>query len=103
MTNLRKGVRRLTSRRSFLTKGLVAAGAVTTTSRMLAGPEARSGRLTRGDAAILRFLAAAEIIETDFWVQYNELAGVQDAEVPGGTGSPIYTAKLRNLDEDMDQ
>ena len=103
MTNLRNGVRGITNRRSFLTKGLVATGAVTTGSRLLAAPEEHSGRLTRGDAAILRFLAAAEIIETDFWVQYNELGGVQDAEVPGGTGSPIYTDKLKNLDEDMDQ
>ena len=27
----------------------------------------RRGRLTKGDAAILRFLAAAEILETDLW------------------------------------
>jgi len=27
------------------------------------------GRLTKGDAAILRFLAAAELIETDLWQQ----------------------------------
>jgi len=32
------------------------------------------GRLTRGDVAILRFLAAAEILETDLWQQYTELA-----------------------------
>ena len=43
--------------------------------------------LSRGDAAILRFLAAAEILETDAWQQYNELCGIQDAEVPGGSGS----------------
>ena len=45
------------------------------------GPEEHSGRLTPGDAALLRFAAAAEILETDFWVQYNELGGVQDSEV----------------------
>jgi hypothetical protein len=49
-------------------------------------------RLTKGDAAILRFLAAAEILETDLWQQYNELGGIQDSEVPGGTGNPAYTA-----------
>ncbi len=38
-------------------------------------------RLTKGDAAILRFLAAAEILETDLWQQYNELGGIQDSEV----------------------
>jgi hypothetical protein len=61
------------------------------------------GRLTRGDEAILRFVAAAEILETDFWQQYNELGGIQDSEVPGGSGSPAYTAALANLDSDMAQ
>ena len=37
------------------------------------GPEEKSGRLTPGDAGLLRFAAASEILETDFWVQYNEL------------------------------
>jgi hypothetical protein len=57
--------------------------------------------LTSGDAAILRFLAALEILETDFWQQYNELGGVQDSEVPGGSGSKAYTKALQLLDEDM--
>src|SRR5262249_53603934 len=35
--------------------------------------------------------------------QYNELGGIQDAEVPGGSGNPLYTAALAMLDEDMDQ
>jgi hypothetical protein len=65
--------------------------------------EEHSGSLTRGDAAILRFLAAAEIIETDLWQQYNEFGGIQDSEVPGGSGSPLYTAALSQLDGDMDQ
>ena len=59
--------------------------------------------LTKGDAALLRFVAAAEILESDFWIQYNELGGIQDAEVPGGFGNPAYTAKLANLDEDFAQ
>jgi hypothetical protein len=63
----------------------------------------RRGRLTKGDAAILRFLAAAEILETDLWQQYNELGGIQDSEVPGGNGSPAYTAALAVLDSDMAQ
>ena len=50
---------------------------------------------------MLRFAAAAEILETDFWVQYNELGGVQDHEVPGGTGNPRYTDAIEVLDEDM--
>jgi hypothetical protein len=59
--------------------------------------------LTSGDAAILRFLSGLEILETDLWQQYNELGGVQDAEVPGGSGSAIYTQKLQVLDGDMPQ
>src|SRR5205807_4435052 len=50
-----------------------------------------------------RFAAAAEILETDFWVQYNERGGVQDSEVPGGSGNPAYTAALEVLDSDMAQ
>ena len=62
-----------------------------------------SGGLTPGDAALLRFPAALELLEADFWIQYNELGGVQDSEVPGGTGNPLYTAALAVLDEDMAQ
>ena len=62
-----------------------------------------SGSLTTGDAAILRFLSAAEILEADLWQQYNELGGIQDAEVPGGTGIAVYTAALSKLDLDMSQ
>jgi hypothetical protein len=102
------------NRRSFVKNGLASAGLATagagllaTTSSALAeaGPEEHSGRLTKGDAALLRFAAAAEILETDFWVQYNELAGVQDNEFPGGGGggNPAYTAALTVLDSDMAQ
>jgi hypothetical protein len=96
-----------TSRRSFLRKGMAVAGAGTLGAGVLAGGlpafvEA-SGGLTKGDAAILRFLSAAEILETDLWQQYNELGGIQDSEVPGGSGSAAYTAALAVLDEDMDQ
>src|SRR6266480_7200924 len=58
--------------------------------------------ITKGDAALLRFAAAAEILETDFWVQYNELGGIQDSEEPSGTGNPAFTEALKMLDEDMD-
>ncbi len=103
------------SRRSFLGTSL-AVGAGTIGAGLLAtAPTARAkdkdkdkdkdkgGGLTKGDADILRFLAAAEIIETDLWQQYNELAGIQDSEVPGGSGNPAYTAAVQELDEDMDQ
>ena len=71
------------SRRSFMRKGLVAGAGTAALGLMANNAQARDG-LTSGDAAILRFLAAAEILETDAWQQYNELGGVQDAEVPGG-------------------
>ena len=97
------GLKTQTNRRSFITKGLAAAGAATAGVGLMAGDEGHSGKLTKGDAAILRFLAAAEILETDFWVQYNELAGIPDGEVPGGSGNPTFTAALKVLDGDMDQ
>jgi hypothetical protein len=62
-----------------------------------------SGAPTSGDVAILQFLSALEIIETDLWLQYNELGGVPDAEVPGGTPSAKYVEMLQNLDGDMPQ
>jgi hypothetical protein len=114
----------LTNRRSFLKKS-VAAGAVATASlglltgapSVLAEQEGEGNeRLTKGDVAILRFLAAAEIIESDLWLQYQELGGVQDDEVsklasqlipgypaqPTG-GNPSYVQDLLPLDGDMPQ
>src|ERR1700736_4438604 len=103
--------RRRANRRTFLKNGAVAAGAVTVGAGLVSRPlsvfaEEKNGSLPPGDAAILRFLAAAEIIETDLWIQYNELGGVQDSEVPGlkgGTGSAPYIAALLQLDQDMPQ
>jgi hypothetical protein len=99
-------------RRTFVRNGIYATSAATLGAGLLAHSsplmaemdhEERSGRLPKGDAAILRFLAAAEILETDLWQQYNELGGIQDSEVPGGTGSPAYAAALSVLDSDMAQ
>ena len=98
------------NRRSFVKSGLTAAGLASAGVGFLANgasafaeEEERSGHLTRGDAALIRFAAAAEILETDFWVQYNELCGIPDKEVPGGTGNPAFTAALSVLDADMAQ
>jgi hypothetical protein len=95
-------VRTAVNRRSFMKNGLTAAGVglLSNSSSVLADDD-HSGRLTRGDAALLRFAAAAEIVETDFWVQYNELGGIQDSEEPSGSGNPAYTAALSVLDSDM--
>ena len=106
------------NRRAFM-RSSVLAGAVMTGAGILesvpsALAEPGKGRLTRGDAAILRWLAAAEIIESDLWLQYQELAGTQDDEVsniasqqiPGYPaqntgGSAAYAAAVNALDEDM--
>jgi Ferritin-like domain len=94
---------RLFTRRRFLGTGL-AVGAGAAGAALLPGVGARAQTtLTLGDAAILRFLSALEILETDFWQQYNELGGIQDSEVPGGSGSKPYTKALSQLDSDMAQ
>src|SRR5216683_2490 len=112
MKDLFTSLKSAINRRSFVKTGLVAgaatvgAGLLTDTPALLAqeGPEEHSGRLSKGDAALLRFAAAAEILETDFWVQYNELGGIPNtSEVPGGSGNAAYTAALAVLDADMAQ
>ncbi|MBV9674318.1 MAG: hypothetical protein JO076_16030 [Verrucomicrobia bacterium] len=93
-------------RRSFLRKMGAAGASLAPVAALLLKQDQALARefsrgLTRGDVDILRFLAAAEILETDLWQQYNEFGGVQDNEVPGGSGNPAYTAALSNLDSDM--
>lgn len=109
------------NRRSFIKNSVVAGAAITTGAAILGSvpsalAEPGHGHLTRGDIAILRFLAAAEIIESDIWLQYQELAGVQDDEVskiasqqiagypatPTG-GNSAYTNAVSQLDGDMAQ
>jgi hypothetical protein len=108
MENMWSSMKMATNRRSFLKNGLAVSagvGLLTNNSSALAddGFDDHGGRLTRGDAALLRFAAAAEILETDFWVQYNELAGIQDKEEPSGSGNPAFTDALSMLDADMAQ
>jgi hypothetical protein len=98
------------NRRSFLKNGMVA-GAVATVGAGILGSglpafarETNDSTITKGDIDILRFLAAAEILETDLWEQYTELGGVQDGEESGvNGGSPAYMAALQILDSDMPQ
>jgi Ferritin-like domain len=109
MKELSSSFKRSIGRRSFIKRGLTAAGVATVGGGLLAenplalALEEGSGKLTKGDAALLRFAAAAEILETDFWVQYNELAGIQDKELPTGSGNPAFTKALTVLDSDMAQ
>jgi len=106
---------RVMERRSML-KGMGATAATISAAALwpahLSAAEEKSGSLSKGDAAILRFLAAAEIIESDLWLQYAELGGSQtqpngdpENELPGlpTGGNTPYTSALGNLDEDMPQ
>src|SRR5213596_783997 len=97
-----KARKRYISRRSFLGTSL-AVGAGTIGVGLLTDrtPAFAQGALTPGDAALLRFPAALEILEADFWIQYNELGGVQDDEVPGGSGNPDYTEALEVIEDEM--
>src|SRR6266403_126974 len=98
----RKPRKRFISRRSFLSK-TIALGAGTVGAGLLSSIRAAeaSSSLSPGDAALLRFPAALEILEADFWVQYNELGGSQDDEVPGGHGNPAYTEALEVIEDEM--
>src|SRR6266516_1904624 len=90
------------SRRLFLGKSL-ALGAGTIGVGLLGDTRTAeaSGGLTPGDAALLRFPAALELLEADFWIQYNELGGIQDDEVPGGSGNEAYTDALEVIEDEM--
>jgi hypothetical protein len=94
--------KRYISRRSFLGK-TIALGAGTVGAGLLGSIRTAeaSGSLSSGDAALLRFPAALELLEADFWIQYNELGGSQDDEVPGGSGNPDYTAALTVIEDEM--
>ncbi len=90
--------REVVGRRSFLRGvGLAGAAAAVPGGAVLADSAfARTTRLSAGDVAILRLLAAVELIESDLWQQYNELGGVNG-------GNSAYQAALSNLDSDMPQ
>lgn len=90
------------SRRSFLGKSLAAGAGTLAATRMMAELSPASiTALSSGDVAILRYLSALEIIEADLWQQYNELCGIQDDEVPGGTGNETFTEAIEVLDDEM--
>src|SRR5437773_2951827 len=97
------------SRRLFLGKSLaIGAGTIgvgalaSVVGRPLPTPRPNPSKgLTAGDAALLRFPAALEILEADFWIQYNELGGIHDDEVPSGRGNPAYTEALEVIEDEM--
>ncbi len=102
---------RRSNRRAFLKNGIMAAGAVTVgagllSSRVQSAFAQETGELTQGDIAILRFLAAAELIESDLWTQYAELGGIGNnppIEVDPNQTLNNYQLALSNLDGDGPQ
>lgn len=103
-------VQGLTGRRSFLSTTMGTAGGLLVSNGLKTAAQTTAGYLNQGDAAILRFLGAVEILEADLWIQYAELGGTQpaknktDREVPGlSGGNPLYTDALTILDGDMAQ
>jgi hypothetical protein len=117
MEDLDSRWQRVVRRRSFL-KGLGMAGAALSAGTLLAAEgtaqtSSSTGKLSRGDVALLQFALWAEIVESDLWTQYAELGGVgpsgggaaQSSEEFQGFigGNPAYTLALQNLDGDMPQ
>jgi hypothetical protein len=101
-------VRRKVPRRTFLCRmglGAIAlapgAALFSSASNAFGEEDAIESGIRVGDAALLRFAAALELLEADFWIQYNELGGVQDSEVPGGSGNPDYTEALEIIEDEM--
>jgi hypothetical protein len=100
-------------RRSFLKGSLLAGGAAVGAGLLTSGTLARAqgnaqetGPLSSGDIAILRFVAAAELIEADLWTQYAELGGIGanlPIEVDPNQTLNNYQIALSNLDSDGPQ
>ena len=109
MENPVNNTKRSVDRRSFMKSGLLAGGAATVGAGLLANAtsaRAQDGRLDAGDVAILRFLAAAELIEADLWTQYAELGGIgmnPPIEVDSSPNLNNYQVALSNLDTDGPQ
>src|ERR1700683_4044589 len=115
MKQSERGTPETVNRRSFLKKGAMAAGAATAGAILLSqslpsfagqDPGEDNRPLTEGDIAILRFVAAAEIIESDLWIQYAELGGIGNnppVEVDPNQAMNNYQAALSNLDGDGPQ
>jgi hypothetical protein len=100
--------RRKVPRRTFLCRmalGAIAlapgAALFSSASNAFGEEDAIESGIRVGDAALHRFAAALELLEADFWIQYNELGGVQDSEVPGGSGNPDYTEALEIIEDEM--
>src|SRR5580692_1622759 len=112
-------IKRPVNRRSLLKRGILAGGAavVGTGTGLFSGGKSAFGQefalgqdsggaLTKGDVAILRFLAAAELIESDLWTHYAELGGIGNnppIEIDPNQQLNSYQTALSNLDGDGPQ
>src|ERR1700756_3183670 len=104
-------IKRPVNRRSLLKSGMLAGGAAVVGAGLFSGAKSAfdqdsGGGLTKGDVAILQFLAAAELIESDLWTQYAELGGIGDnppIEVAPNQQLNNYQIALSNLDGDGPQ
>jgi hypothetical protein len=111
MKELEGLMKRPANRRLFLKNGIVAAGTAAVGAGLLsrglpAFGDEKDAHLTNGDIAILRFLAAAELIESDLWTQYAELGGIGDnppIEIDPNQPLNNYQIALSNLDGDGPQ
>ena len=111
MKKIENTVDRSVNRRSFLKKGVLAGGAATLGAGLLSSGKLALGQgsgLSKGDIAILRFVAAAELIETDLWEQYADLGGLTPGQPPVENDpnfKPMnsYQAAFMNLDPDGPQ
>ena len=100
------------NRRSFLKSSMIAGAAATVGTGILGSglpafaQATNDSTITKGDTAILRFLAAAELIESDLWTQYAELGGIgklPPIEVDPHEKLNPYQVALSNLDSDGPQ
>ena len=102
-------INRPVNRRSFLKTGMLAGSAATVGAGLISGLKpafGQSSSLTKGDVAILRMLATAELIEADLWTQYAELGGIganPPIEVDPNQTLNNYQVALSNLDSDGPQ
>jgi len=110
MTTTESLMKRKVNRRALLQKGGIAAGAVAVSSVLGASEGVVLGQssdcLSKGDIAILRFLAAAELLESDLWTQYAELGGIgNNPPIEVDPNQPLnnYQIALSNLDSDGPQ
>ncbi|MGA2020527.1 MAG: hypothetical protein ABSH02_08060 [Candidatus Sulfotelmatobacter sp.] len=112
MKQLTEILERTANRRAFLKNSMVA-GAVATVGAGILGrglpafaQQTSNATMPQGDVAILRFLAAAELIESDLWTQYAELGGIgklPPIEVDPNEPLNPYQVALSNLDPDGPQ